>query len=125
MNFVLDQAFRIMLHGRVEYGMERYAREYPDIDILLVEPTRDDMHMFAPNIMRMSARRAVAEHGYRSLRARFVKNREQYQAMFARHGVSLGDPAALSESAPSTPFRSDLARSLGQSLDRLEDKMTD
>ena len=124
MNFVLDQAFRIMLHGRMEYGMERYAREYPEVDILLVEPTRDDMRMFAPNIMRMSARRAVAEHGYRSLRARFVKNREQYQAMFARHGVSLGDPAQLPESAPRTPFRSEIARTLGRSLDRLENKLT-
>ncbi len=125
MNFVLDQAFRIMLHGRMEYGMERYARDYPDVDILLVEPTRDDMHMFAPNIMRMSARRAVAEHGYWSLRGRFLKNREQYQAMFARHGLSLGDPAQLPESAPRAPFRSDIARNLGQSLDRLEKKLTD
>ena len=55
-----------MLHGRMEYGMERYEREHPEVDILLIEPTRDDLRMFSYNIMRYSARRVVAEHGYRS-----------------------------------------------------------
>ena len=54
---VLDQVMRIMLHGRMEYGMERYRREHPEVDILLIEPTRDDMRMFGYNIMRTSARR--------------------------------------------------------------------
>ncbi len=125
MNFVLDQAFRIMLHGRMEYGMKRYAREYPDVDVLLIEPTRDDMRMFAPNIMRTSVRRAVAEHGYRSLRERFRKNHRHYGTVLARHGVSLGDPARLPESPPPGPYRSDIARHLGRSLDRLEDELPD
>ena len=72
--WVLDQIMRIMLHGRMEYGLERYAREHPDVDILLIEPTRDDMRMFGYNIMRYSARRVVAEHGYRTTLAFFRKN---------------------------------------------------
>jgi hypothetical protein len=64
--WVLDQAMRIMLHGRMQYGMERYRREHPEVDILLIEPTRDDVRMFGYNIMRYSARRVVAEHGYRT-----------------------------------------------------------
>ena len=28
--YVLDQALRIMLHGRMQYGMERYRREHPE-----------------------------------------------------------------------------------------------
>ncbi len=36
--YVLDQAMRIMLHGRMEYGMERYRREHPEVDIVLIEP---------------------------------------------------------------------------------------
>ena len=34
------------------------------MDILLIEPTRDDLRMFSYNIMRLSARQVVAAHGY-------------------------------------------------------------
>ena len=36
------------------------------MDILLLEPTRDDLRMFSYNIMRYSARKVVAAHAYRS-----------------------------------------------------------
>ena len=39
--WVLDQAMRIVLHGRMSYGMERYAREHPGVDILLPAPDGD------------------------------------------------------------------------------------
>ena len=65
--YVLDQALRIMLHGRMQYGMERYRREHPKVDILLMEPTRDDLRMFSYHIMRDGVRRIVAEHGYQSV----------------------------------------------------------
>ena len=67
----VDQVLRIMLHGRMQYGMERYEAEHPDVDILLIEPTRDDMRMFRYNIMRYSARHIVAQHGYRSAKRQF------------------------------------------------------
>ena len=38
--FVLDQVLRIVLHGRMAYGLERYAAEHPEVDILLLEPDR-------------------------------------------------------------------------------------
>ena len=88
--YVLDQAMRIMLHGRMEYGMERYAREHPEVDILLIEPDRDDLRMFSYNIMRYSARRVVAEHGYRSTLAFFLQQESRYRRILARHGIEIG-----------------------------------
>ena len=64
--YVLDQVLRIALHGRMQYGLERYKAEHPEVDILLLEPTRDDLRMFSYNIMRYSARKVVAAHAYRS-----------------------------------------------------------
>jgi len=100
--YVLDQVFRIALHGRMQYGMERYQKENPGVDILLIQPTRDDMHMFRYNIMRYDARRIVAEDGYRSVRAAFLRNRRQYARVLARHGIAVKDPARLRRSRTCT-----------------------
>src|SRR5205085_4160076 len=91
--YVLDQVLRITLHGRMQYGMERYEVEHPEVDILLIEPTRSDLRMFAYHIMRYSARQVVAQHGYRSVVADFRENHARYAALFARHGIKLKDPA--------------------------------
>ena len=117
--YVLDQALRIMLHGRMQYGMERYRAEHPEVDILLVEPARRDLRMFAYNIMRYSARRELAEHGYRSVLASFRRRRREYAPLLARHGIGLRRPAALADAPAPRPYRSAVARSLAADLDRL------
>jgi predicted acylesterase/phospholipase RssA len=121
--WVLDQTLRIMLHARMELGLQRYAREHPDVDILVIEPTRDDMRMFSYNIMRYSARRIVAEHGYRTTRAFFEKNAARYKRLFARHGIPMVDPSRVPEVPPRHPHRTSLARTLDSSLDRLDSRL--
>ena len=121
--WVLDQTMRIMLHGRMELGLQRYAREFPEVDILLIEPTRDDMRMFSYNIMRYSARRVVAEHGYRTTLEFFRKDPAHYRALFARHGIRMADPSRLPDLPPRHPHRSNLARTLDASLDRLDSRL--
>jgi hypothetical protein len=112
-----------MLHGRMQYGMERYRRENPDVDILLIEPTRDDVRMFGYNIMRYSARRVVAEHGYRTGLAFFRRNAARCRRLFAKHGITMVDPRQAPDRPARHPHQSDLARSLDASLDRLESRM--
>ena len=121
--WVLDQVMRIMLHGRMEYGMERYAREHPEVDILLIQPTRDDMRMFSYNIMRTSARRTVAEHGYRTALAFFRRTAAKKRRLFAKHGIALADPRRAPAVPRLRPQRAVLARTLDGALDRLEAKL--
>ncbi len=121
--WVLDQVMRIMLHGRMEYGMERYKREHPEVDILLIEPTRDDMRMFGYNIMRTSARRLVAEHGYRTALAFFRRHAARQRRLFAKHGIRLADPRHAPGLPAPRPKRTGLARALDASLDRLESRL--
>ncbi len=121
--WVLDQAMRIMLHGRMQYGLERYRREHPKVDILLIEPTRDDVRMFGYNIMRYSARRVVAEHGYRTALDFFRRNAGHCRRLFAKHGIRMADPHRVPEVPERHPHRSDLARSLDASLDRLQSRL--
>ncbi len=121
-SYVLDQALRIMLRGRMEYGLERYSQEHPEVDILLLEPSRDDMRMFSYNIMRYSARRVVAEHGYRSAVAAFQRNERTWQRMLSRNGIHLNDETPP-ETPPALPYHSQVARTLAGSLGRLEKKL--
>jgi NTE family protein len=118
--WVLDQVMRIMLHGRMQYGLDRYRREHPEVDILLIQPTRDDMRMFGYNIMRTGARRVVAEHGYRTTLALFRGKAARYRRLLARHGIALRDPRRVAAQPLPQAHRSHLARTLQTSLDRLE-----
>jgi NTE family protein len=121
--YVLDQALRIMLHGRMQYGMERYGTEHPEVDILLIQPTRDDMRMFSYNIMRMSARKVVAEDGYRSAIQGFRENRVEWGRMLRRHGIGLKNPSRVPLVAPAHPYRSAVSRTLSGSLDILDSRL--
>jgi NTE family protein len=118
--WVLDQTMRIMLKARMELGVERYRREYPDVDIVLIEPTRDDVRMFAYNIMRYGARRVVAEHGYRTTLALFRGNASRYRRLFRRHGIRMADAARIPEVPARSPQGSSVARELDASLTRLD-----
>ena len=121
--YVLDQVLRIMLHGRMKYGLERYQAEHPEVDILLIEPTRDDMHMFSYNIMRYSARRVVALYGYRSALTSFQKRRPQLARMLGRHGIAIRNPASLPDVPEAPEVQSVLGRRLAASLDILDSKL--
>lgn len=123
-SYVLDQVLRIMLHARMQYGMERYELEHPEVDILLIEPTRDDMRMFSYNIMRYAARRVVARYGYRSALHSFREHHDEYKAMLARHGITLRNPFEVSETAEHHPFHTLVGRNLSTSLDLLQSRLT-
>jgi predicted acylesterase/phospholipase RssA len=120
MNWVLDQAMRIMLHGRMEYGLERYRAEHPEVDVLVLQPTREDMRMFRYNIMRYSARHVVAAYGYRSARENFRRHHALYSRIFARHGIKVAGARALPEVPRPLPYATEIGRELAVSLDRIE-----
>jgi predicted acylesterase/phospholipase RssA len=122
--FVLDQALRIMLYGRMAYGMERYQTEHPEVDILLLQPNRDDVRMFSYNLMKYSARRVLAEHGYRSTLAALATHRNRFARMLRMHGLRLKDPRKAPPRPPEHLYRSTLARSLGSTLDHLDSRLS-
>jgi predicted acylesterase/phospholipase RssA len=117
---VLDQSLRIMLHGRMENALERYQAEHPEVDILVLEPAAGDLEMFSYNIMRYSARRVVAQHGYRSVRDVFAAHTREHAKVLKRHRVNLRPPSSLPETPAPLSHRSEVARRLATSLSRLE-----
>ena len=75
-------------------GMERYAKEFPDADVVLFEPAQDDEVIFFANMFSYADRRRLAEHAYRHTLAELRRRADELAPIFARHGVEL-DRAAL------------------------------
>ncbi|MCX5868415.1 MAG: patatin-like phospholipase family protein [Proteobacteria bacterium] len=86
---VVDQAFRILIHSRLRYGIEQFRLEHPDIDLILLEPDPTDYMMFFYNILRFSSRVMIAEHGFEQTRKKINENFDSYAQVFARHGYDI------------------------------------
>jgi predicted acylesterase/phospholipase RssA len=128
---IMSQTFRTLIHSRMRVGMGRYLREYPDADVLLFEPDRDDPEMFFTNVFSYSDRRRLCEHAYQRTREDLRRRHAELSETLGRHGIAIDDEALADE------HRTLLARShrknrrgvdalaqtaakLDQTLDRLE-----
>jgi len=130
---VLAQTFRAIIHSRMKVGMEKYRQQYPDADILLFEPEREDADMFFANIFSYAHRASLCESAYRNTRHRLFEQRDTLAPLLARHGIRL-DVAkleethrpirlALTDHRPlliDTPSVKGTARALARTLDALE-----
>lgn len=86
---VLSQTFRAIIHSRMQVGMDRYRSEFPDADVLLFEPSRDDVEMFFANVFSYSDRRRLSEHAYQHTRAELRRRAKDIEPILSRHGVRL------------------------------------
>jgi len=88
---VLSQTFRTLVHSRLCVGLASYAPRYPNADIVLIEPPRDDYRMFFTNIFGLASRKMVCEHAYESMRQQLRQRRDELQPMLERHDIRLRD----------------------------------
>ncbi|HEV8239724.1 MAG TPA: patatin-like phospholipase family protein [Thermoanaerobaculia bacterium] len=94
---VLSQTFRTLIHSRLQVGLAAYRERYPDADVLLFEPRRDDHRMFFTNIFTFSSRRAVCEHAYLATRRDLRERAESLGPVLARHGMHLRHEVLMDE----------------------------
>jgi NTE family protein len=138
---VLAQSLRTLVRSRLDVGMRAYDSQFPDADVVLFEPRRDDYRMFFTNVFRFSDRRATCEHAYHQTRPDLLARRDELAPVLERHGLRLRvevledearnpwaarPPAASAKPpippprrTPPRPISSDIAR-LERALDRLE-----
>ncbi len=86
---VLAQTFRTMIHSRMGIGLAAYESRYSDKDVLVIEPRRDDYHMFFSNVFSFSNRKKVCEHAYNSTRQKLWRNRRRIAPILESHGLRL------------------------------------
>ena len=133
---VLSQTFRAIIHSRMKVGMEKYNRQYPDADIVLFEPDREDADMFFANIFSYSQRKRLCAAAYAKTRQNLLARAGQLGPQFAKHGISLRldrlndpartvadsvtDPRPLRTAPDSSSDVRQTARDLRHTLDHLE-----
>lgn len=83
------QTFRTFAHAGLHYHLKQIKRTHPDVDVVLIEPARDDVLMFNEMPMRYGTRMAIARHAFESVTARLCERYDEYQALLARHGIHL------------------------------------
>lgn len=86
---IAHQVMRIMVHSRISSGYEKYRHLYPDVDILLIEPRREDREMFFYKTMNYSARVSIARHGYEETLEALLKHFDHFERHLQRHGIRL------------------------------------
>ncbi|HRK56229.1 MAG TPA: patatin-like phospholipase family protein [Burkholderiaceae bacterium] len=86
---VLAQAFRTLIHSRLDAGMARYRTAYPGVDIVMFEPSRTDATVFLTNLFSYAGRRTLCEHAYQYTRASLLARRQSLSPRLARYGIRL------------------------------------
>jgi len=86
---LLSQTFRTLIHSRMVVGMARYRAHFPNADVVLFEPDRDEYGLFFRNIFSFKSRREVCEIGYRATRRDLLRRHGQLQTALRRHGYRL------------------------------------
>lgn len=95
---VMSQTFRTLIRSRLGVGMKAYEVQYPDSDVLLLEPKRDDYRMFFTNVFSFSDRRAICAHAYSETLDELRRRRDEVAALLARHDLALRDEVLDDES---------------------------
>ena len=113
-----NQVFRTLLHTSMLHHLEHMRHQYPHVDIILIEPERDDALMFSEHAMRYSARSIIARHGFETVACSLAHHYPTYQTLLAKHGIPIG--TRPEPSGHPTPQTTPTAAHLSQTLEELE-----
>jgi predicted acylesterase/phospholipase RssA len=116
---VLSQTFRSLIHSRMELGMKHYASQYPDTDIVLIEPDHRDPELYLANTFSYSQRRQLAEHAYQQTRALLRADTSGLAAKLQWHGIRLNH-AALDDATRRLTAPRAIPTRVGRSMAQLQ-----
>jgi predicted acylesterase/phospholipase RssA len=88
-HWIGNQIFRIVLSSSLHYHLKQIQRQYPDVDILLIEPHSTDALMFGEHTMRYSTRLKIARHGFETVARHLVKHEERFRVLLAKHNIQI------------------------------------
>ena len=124
---ILSQTFRAMIQSRMQVGFAKYRTRYPETDLLLLEPARDDETLFFTNIFSYASRMALCEHAFQSTRRELTQAAERLAPLLEPYGLAL-DEARLRDTRRSlmdsvsrqVPSHTPISRRLDSVLEELE-----
>jgi predicted acylesterase/phospholipase RssA len=87
--FAWEQSQRIENKEKLDLALKMYRREYPDVDIVLIEPGREESLLFFQSPMSSLARNHIMNYGYNLSLIQFQDRYEKLREVFARHGIRI------------------------------------
>lgn len=133
---VLGQTFRAIIHSRLRVGMEKYTKEYPNADVVLFEPDREDTDMFFANLFSYSQRKKLCSIAFQKTRENLLARAQTLEPPLQRHGIAirhdrlhdlqrpitqaLTDPRPLHSNPSQSRRVKQATRDLSHALDQLE-----
>ncbi len=90
---ILNQVFRILLHTRLDYGIDLYRRD-PRFrgDIILIQPTEYDYRFFDMNPLALRERQRAAKRGYDSVSESIERKYHLLRQILDAYGIVLKRP---------------------------------
>lgn len=123
---VLSQTFRSVVQSRLKTGLAKYKDDYPEADIILVEPDQNDEMMFKSNLFSYSQRAKLCEYAYQHTRQQLIKRKEDITKVLERHGLEFDNLKLKDKSRDIESFisnkttQSSWSDQINNSLDSLE-----
>ncbi|HQR17261.1 MAG TPA: patatin-like phospholipase family protein [Gemmatimonadales bacterium] len=128
---VLSQTVRTLINSRLEVGMREYETRFPDSEVLLFQPDRNEFDLFFSNIFSFRSRRRVVELAYDATRRNLRARRKILAPMLASYGITLredilDEPRDIWQSVGLDQFseRDPVTSMFSTALDRLEVAVT-
>lgn len=87
-SFAWEQSQRIENKQKLDMALAAYRRQYPDVDIVLIEPGTEESLLFLQSPMSFDARRHIMHYGYNLTLGDLASRFEEYREIFARHGIA-------------------------------------
>lgn len=84
--FVGDQAVRILGRERLEASMELVQRRHPEVEIVLIEPSRTEPLLFVHSPMSFEGRPRILQYAYDSTLHDLELHGEQLRRVLGSHG---------------------------------------
>lgn len=89
LNFSWEQSRRIEAKEHIEHAVENYRYKYPKVDIVLLEPDRDESLLFFQNPMSMVARNHIMAYGYATALTQLKNRFAELEPIFRRNGIKV------------------------------------
>jgi predicted acylesterase/phospholipase RssA len=86
---VIAQVFRIMAHAQIQKELDLLDAKYSDVNILVIEPHRNDEHLFVFNLMDYNARVQLAQDAFEQTAVDLVTHFPEIKNLFAKGGIEV------------------------------------
>jgi len=86
---VISQVYRTMVHSRLQSGLKYIKRDYPNKEVILFEPVRNDANLLFSSVFSFNTRKMMCEQAYQLTRASLRARADELESLLAPAGIRL------------------------------------